>query len=107
MSLHKEAAFEDGVCAHLAANGWHYEPDAADRYDRARALFAPDLIAWVQETQPKAWESLTAAHGPAAATALADRLRTALDKQGALHLLRGGLDVVGLKQPIALCQFRP
>ncbi len=105
--IHKEIAFEDGICAHLAGNGWLYEPDAAARYDRARALFPEDLAAWVQATQPDAWEALAKANGPAAATVLADRLRAALDKQGTLEVLRAGLDVVGLKQRLALCQFRP
>ena len=107
MSLHKEIAFEEGICAYLAAHGWFYEPGAATHYDRAHALFPEDLIAWVQATQPEAWESLSKTHGPAASTTLADRLRTALDKQGILALLRDGLDVVGLKQRLSLCQFRP
>ncbi|MDU7524888.1 MAG: type I restriction endonuclease [Roseomonas mucosa] len=107
MSIHKELAFEDGICAHLAAHGWLYEAGAAARYDRARALFPEDLVTWLQETQPEAWASLDKTHGPAAATLLADRLRTALDKQGTLALLRDGLDVVGLRQRLTLCQFRP
>ena len=107
MSLHKEIAFEDGICAHLAAQGWLYEADAATRVDRARALFPEDLIAWVRATQPDAWASLEKAQGTAAGTVLADRLRAALDKQGTLEVLRAGLDVVGLKQRLSLCQFRP
>lgn len=107
MSLHQEIAFEDGICAHLAAHGWRYEAGAAERYDRARALFVEDLIAWVQNSHPQAWASLESANGVAAATTLADRLRAALDKQGTLLLLRNGLDVVGLKQSLSLCQFKP
>jgi type I restriction enzyme R subunit len=107
MSLHKEIAFEDGICAHLATDGWVFDTGAADRYDRARALFPDDLIAWVQASQPDAWASLAKSHGPAAGAQLANRLRMALDKQGTLELLRAGLDVVGLKQRVALCQFRP
>ena len=107
MSLHKEIAFEDGICAHLAAQDWLYEADAATRYDRARALYPEDLIAWVREAQPDAWAALEKSHGVAAGTMLADRLRAALDKQGTLELLRAGLDVVGLRQRVALCQFRP
>ncbi|MFZ1546653.1 MAG: hypothetical protein WAT12_06075 [Candidatus Nitrotoga sp.] len=38
------------------------EGDAAN-YDRARALFPADVLAWVQETQPKACEILTKNHG--------------------------------------------
>lgn len=107
MSIHKEIAFEDGICAHLAAHGWLYEAGAADRYDRAHALFTEDLIAWVQDSQKPAWEALAKAHGTKAPEVLAGRLRAALDKQGTLTLLRTGLDVVGLKQTLALCQFKP
>ena len=107
MNLHQEIAFENGICDDLAAHGWLYEADAAARYDGAHALIPDDLVAWVQATQPNAWDSLAKAHGPAASTILADRLRAALDKQGTLEVLRAGLDLVGLKQRIALCQFRP
>ena len=107
MSIHQEKAFEDGICAALAAAGWLYEDGAAGRYDRALALFPEDLAAWVQTTQADAWKALTTTHGGKAAEALAVRLRDALDKQGTMALLRGGLDVVGLKHSVALCQFRP
>jgi type I restriction enzyme, R subunit len=107
MSLHKEIAFEDGICAPLAAHGWRYEAGAADRYDRPRALFIEDLTAWVQDSQPQAWAIMQGANGTATANVLADRLRAALDKQGTLLLLRNGLDVVGLKQSLSLCQFKP
>ncbi len=63
-AIHKELAFEDAICAHLAANGWLYEPGAAARYDRAHALFPEDLAAWLQQTQPDAWDSLVKTHGP-------------------------------------------
>ena len=53
MSIHKELALEDGICAHLAAQGWLYEANAAARYDRASALFPDDLLAWVEATQPE------------------------------------------------------
>ncbi len=107
MSLHHEIALENDICAHLAAHGWRYEANAAARYDRARALFPEDLTAWVQETQPEAWKNLEQTHGNAAGSVLADRLRAALDRQGTLEVLRTGLDVVGLKQRVAVAQFRP
>src|SRR5665213_2355198 len=107
MSLHQEIALEDSICTHLAAHGWLYDPTAAARYDRTRALFPEDLFAWVRDTQSQAWDSLAKTHGGAAETMLLDRLRDTLNKQGALHVLRNGVDIVGLRQPIALCQFRP
>ena len=75
MSIHQEIAFENGICDHLAANGWLYEASAAARYDRAHAVFLDDLLAWMQSTQPNAWDNLERTHGPAAGAVLADRLR--------------------------------
>jgi type I restriction enzyme, R subunit len=107
MSLHTERPLEDMICATLSGRGWLYEPGAATRHDRARGLFTEDLVAWVQDTQPEAWETLAKTHGAAAEAALADRLCAALDRQGTLDLLRHGLDIVGLRQRLSLCQFRP
>ena len=107
VTTHHEIAFEDDICAHLAAHGWHCEPGDAQRYDRARALFPPDLIAWVQETQPAAWASLTKTHGAATETVLLDRIRKQLDDRGTLDLLRHGVELLGLRKPLQLAQFRP
>ncbi len=102
-----EIRLEDSICAHLAQHGWLYDADATKNHDRARALLPDDLIAWIKETQPETWESLTIVHGPASTAILLDRLRATLDRQGTLPTLRNGLEIVGLRQPIALCQFRP
>ena len=107
MSLHMEISFEDEICAHLAAHGWIYEPGAAMHYDRQRALFPADLVAWVQQTQPKAWEALSRSHGAGAAAALLDRVRKQIDDRGALDVIRHGVDMVGVKGRIELAQFRP
>ncbi|MEX1027191.1 MAG: hypothetical protein WD049_04190, partial [Candidatus Paceibacterota bacterium] len=98
MSLHKEINFETEICDHLAAHGWFYtEGDAAD-YDRQLALLPADVLAWVQETQPDAWEVLTKNHGAAAGQTLLNRLRDSLDQSGTLHVLRNGFDVLGVKR---------
>ncbi len=70
MSIHNEIEFENEICDYLAANGWLYvEKDAVD-YDRKLALFPADVLAWVQETQPDVWESLTKKHGDSAGPTL-------------------------------------
>lgn len=107
MSHHKEVAFENDVCAHLAAHGWLYGEKDAAAYDRPRALFPADVLAWVQETQPKAWEALTKSHGGAAADVLLDRIRKQLDERGTLDVLRFGVELLGLRQPLSLAQFKP
>lgn len=111
MALHTEIQFELEICNHLAANGWLYgapgsEGDASG-YDTPRALYPADLLAWVQATQPQAWEALTKNHGTAAEAMLLDRLRKALDERGTLEVLRVGIDLLGLKSPLKLAQFKP
>jgi type I restriction enzyme, R subunit len=107
MSLHKEISFEDEICEQLATHGWFYDEGDAANYDRSRALFPPDLAAWVQATQPKAWESLVKNHGAAAQSVLLDRLRKQLDDRGTLDVLRHGVELIGLRAPIGLAQFKP
>ncbi|MES2237380.1 MAG: type I restriction endonuclease [Pseudomonadota bacterium] len=107
MSLHKEISFENEICRHLADNSWlHAEGDAAN-YDRARALFPADVLVWVQATQPKAWETLTKNHGAQAGETLLARLRDQLDQRGTLDVLRHGIELLGLKSPLMLTQFKP
>ncbi|HYH94914.1 type I restriction endonuclease subunit R [Hyalangium sp.] len=107
MSLHKEISFETEICAHLAAHGWLYSEGDSATYDRARALFPADVLAWVQASQPKAWEALTKNHGSKAGETLLSRLRDQLDQRGTLDVLRHGLELLGLKQPLKLAEFKP
>jgi type I restriction enzyme R subunit len=107
MGLHKEIAFENDICAHLGASGWLYAEGDAAHYDRARALFPADLLAWVRETQPKAWDALSKSHGAAAEATLLDRIRKQLDDRGTLEVLRQGVELIGLRQPLILAQFKP
>ncbi|WP_440111528.1 type I restriction endonuclease subunit R [Acidovorax sp. BL-A-41-H1] len=110
-SLHNEIQFELDICNHLADQGWLYAPPGvegdAKGYDTPRALYPADLLAWVQATQPQAWEALSKNHGAAAEAMLLDRLRKALDERGALEVLRVGIDMLGLKSPLKLAQFKP
>jgi len=107
MSLHREIAFENDICEHLAAHGWLYVEGDAAHYDRKLALFPSDLIAWVQQTQPKAWEALSKSHGAAAEATLLDRVCKQLEDRGALDVLRHGVEMLGLRQPLSMAQFKP
>lgn len=107
MALHNEIEFEKDICQHLAAHGWLYAEGDSARYDTPRALFPADLLAWVQASQPKAWETLSKNHGAAAESMLLDRLRKALDERGTLEVLRVGIEMLGLKAPLKLAQFKP
>ncbi|MFC1455714.1 type I restriction endonuclease subunit R [Microvirga arabica] len=107
MNLHKEISFEAEVCNHLAAHGWLYTEGDAATYDRACALFPVDVVAWVQATQPAAWATLAKNHGMAAEVMLLDRIRKQLDERGTLDVLRHGVEMIGLRAPLALAQFKP
>ena len=107
MSLHKEVNFEREICDYLQANGWlHTEGDAAG-YDRTNGLYRPDLLTWVEATQPDNWERLVRTHGPQLGERLADRVRKSLDERGTLDVLRRGVEMLGLKEPLSLAQFKP
>src|SRR3954471_11049250 len=107
MGDHNEVVFETEICEHLAAHGWLYSANYAG-YDRERALFPEDLFAWLEATQPTAYEkALKAAGSPAK---FLDVLTTALDKPlehggGTLNILRNGVHYIGGR--LKMAQFRP
>lgn len=107
MNLRKEIGFEDEICNHLGSNGWLYAAGDAAHYDRARAIYTPDLVAWIKDTQPDAWDSLDRSYSVQAADTIAARLRDQLDKRGTIDVLRHGIDLAGLKSTLKLAQFKP
>ncbi|MBV5295091.1 MAG: type I restriction endonuclease subunit R [Curvibacter lanceolatus] len=106
-NLHQERHFESEICAHLAANGWLHAEGDAEYHDRASGLFLPDLLAWVEATQAETWQRLSKTHGPALAERLAERVRKNLNERGTLDVLRRGVEMMGLKEPLSLAQFKP
>ena len=107
MALHHESEFENDICDHLASHGWLYAEQDAANYDRELALFPADVTGWIQETDADAWETLTRNHGDAAESILLKRLRDSLNKSGTLHVIREGFDVLGVRKPIRMAQFKP
>lgn len=114
MSVEHEQAFEDEICAHLAAHGWLYSPTGAG-YDKVRALFPDDVFAWLQKAQPQEWAkvvkpSMSPAEQQKAKDQLLDRLTKTLDLP--LHAGGGTLNVLrtGFKKTPArfeMCEFKP
>lgn len=105
MSLHKEIHFEVEIAEHLGQHGWVYEESVSAQHDRARALFPEDVIAWVQKSQPDAWQALAKGHGLAADTRLLDQLRLNLDARGTLDVLRNGIEFFPAKSKIAMAHI--
>ena len=107
MSLHKEIHFEMEIAEYLGQHGWTYEDGVSAKYDRARALFPEDVIAWVQESQPEAWQALAKGLGPKADDRLLERVRQEMDARGTLDVLRTGIELFPVKSKVAMAQFKP
>ncbi len=116
MGVEHESAFEAEICEHLFAHGWHFTPEhERTGYDKKRALFVPDVLAWLQETQPEQWAkvvkpSTSQAEQAKAVEGLLDRLVKTLDLPldqggGTLNVLRAGFK----KTPASfqMAEFKP
>ncbi|WIX83321.1 DEAD/DEAH box helicase family protein [Amycolatopsis carbonis] len=108
MADHNEVVFESEICEYLAGHGWLYSANDTG-YDRERALFPEDLLAWLEETQQAAYKKALKAAGSQAK--FVDVLTTALDKPlehggGTLNILRNGVQYIGGGR-LKMAQFRP
>ncbi len=108
MADHNEVVFESEICAYLKSHGWLYSANDTG-YDRERALFPQDLLAWLGETQKTSYEKALKAAGSQAK--FLDVLATALDKPlehggGTLNILRNGVQYIGGGR-LKMAQFRP
>ncbi|WP_281965047.1 type I restriction endonuclease subunit R [Serinicoccus marinus] len=105
MSITKESAFEANIEAHLLGHGWHQVAPTA--YDRKAGLFGDEVVAFVQDSQPKAWQQIVTRHG-GEATAREKFLKVvseALDHRGTISVLRSPVKDSGVT--VRLCYFKP
>lgn len=92
-TAHQEKHFEAYVVSKLKAQGWKIGDTL--KYDTERALYADDLIAWLEATQPEKWAKLKKDNGERARDVLMDRLAKALEQHGTMHVLRNGFSIAG------------
>ena len=92
-TAHQEKHFEAYVVSKLKAQGWKVGDTL--KYDTERALYADDLIAWLEATQPEKWAKLKKDNGERARDVLMDRLAKALEQHGTMHVLRNGFSIAG------------
>lgn len=105
MSVHNEAAFESNIEAYLTGHGWHRIEPAS--YDRPLGLFPDEVVAYVQESQPKAWEQLVARHGGEgmARQKFLKVVADAIDHRGMISVLRGTVKDSGVS--VRMCWPKP
>jgi type I restriction enzyme, R subunit len=105
MSTTQESAFEANIEGHLLEHGW--VTVAPGRYDAAQGLFTDEVIAFVQESQPKAWQQLITRHGgeERARQKFLTVVVEALDRRGVISVLRSPVKDTGVA--VRLCAFAP
>lgn len=88
-----EFAFESAIENYLLANGYvHVAPES---FDRERAIFPEEVLAFVRETQPQEWAKLEALHGERTGDQVLGDLCKWMDTYGSLTTLRHGFKCYG------------
>lgn len=115
VGAHREVNLQRFVVDHLASHGW-LTSQGNEGYDKARALFVPDLLGWLEETDPDNYHRIVPKDVPEAAVAkgqnrILDRVAKKLAAEekhggGTLNVLRNGVDVAGVKK-FSLLQMPP
>ena len=88
-----EQAFETVIEAHLLATG--YESIAGGGFDRDRAIFPEETLAFIRETQPGEWAKLERLHGDRTGEQILGDLCKWMDQHGSLATLRHGFKCYG------------
>lgn len=102
MGIQHEDVFEAELCEYLAAHGWLYSPND-EAYDRERALFPADLLAWLSETQPEEFAKVVKpeSSGPQRSQAV-DRLLDRVMKVASTDPMNSGGTLNVLKRTVAV-----
>ena len=88
-----EQAFETVIEAHLLADG--YFSIDGDAFDRERAIFPDEALAFIRETQPNEWTRLERLHGDRTGDQILGDLCKWMDQHGSLATLRHGFKCYG------------
>ena len=103
MKRTSEAAFETAIEAALLDDG--YTRVDGKGFDRERAVFPDEALAFIRATQGKTWDKLEALHGEQTGARVLESLCKWLDTYGTLTTLRHGFKCFGRTMRIAY--FRP
>ncbi len=84
MDIRKEITFEDAIEKYLIEHGGYRKGNPGD-FDRHIAFNKNTVLAFLQETQPIAWQKLVAIHGKEIETKVIQRLYKELELRGMLE----------------------
>lgn len=115
MDTSQELIFQNEIIAQMVANGWQLGKSSG--YDRERALYWQDAIAYVQNSQPLEWDKFAKIYQTNTERHFLDTLVAQLKKAdinatdmlsrtyGTLGVLRHGIKSHNAR--FTLCQFKP
>jgi type I restriction enzyme R subunit len=103
MSITTENTFETALVQSLIEQAGYTEGNAPD-YSPELGMFKYEVIKFLQESQPKRWEKISAIHGEDAENRLIQRLYKELDLRGSLDVLRNGFVDYGVRFQMAFFQ---
>lgn len=103
MSITSENTFETALVQSLKEQGGYTEGNAPD-YSPELGMFKYEVIKFLQESQPKRWEKISAIHGADADNRVIQRLYKELDLRGSLDVLRNGFVDYGVRFQMAFFQ---
>lgn len=103
MKSTSEAAFETAIEAVLLSDGYTRVEDKG--FDRERAIFPEETLAFIRATQGQQWEKLAALHGEQTGVRVLESLTKWLNTHGTLATLRHGFKCFGKTLRVAF--FRP
>lgn len=98
-----EAAFETAIEAVLLGDG--YTRVDGQGFDRERAIFPDEALAFIRATQARVWDKLEALHGAQTGARVLEALCKWLDTHGTLATLRHGFKCFG--KTLRMAFFRP
>lgn len=103
MSITTENTFENAIVKSLTEQGGYTQGDPRD-YSPELGIFKNEVIHFLQASQPRRWEKITAIHGADVENRLIQRLCKELDLRGSLDVLRNGFVDYGVRFQMAFFQ---
>ncbi|MBQ0146069.1 MAG: type I restriction endonuclease subunit R, partial [Lachnospiraceae bacterium] len=108
-----EKRFEYDIEQHLLSNGYQqFNGQTKDgtwvhnrTHDLDKCMYMDVLCEFIEKTQPKAWERYVKFYKDNAKEKLYTRLEHCIAEQGLIHVLRDGIDDIGIH--INVCYFKP
>ncbi len=103
-SITSETTFETAIIESLIESGG-YSQGNVQEYSAELGIFKAEVLDFLQKTQPKQWEKLTAIHGEDIENRLIQRLYKEMDLRGSLDVIRNGITDYGVR--FKLAYFKP